>query len=194
MSVEALAIAMHHSRASGAQLLVLLGIANHDGDGGAWPAVATLAHYARTSPRQVQRHLRALESLGEIRTDRNAGGTQTTPEAQRPNRYHFRLTCPPDCDRSTAHRTRRRTLQPVLFDPVTPVTPPVTGDTPPLSPMSPEPSYNPPGATENPSYVSQRARAIVDPCPSADGARPDAPKPHRWSRHGFCTNGCGATR
>lgn len=34
MSIEAMAVALHHSKTQGATKLVLLGIANHEGDGG----------------------------------------------------------------------------------------------------------------------------------------------------------------
>jgi hypothetical protein len=97
MSVEALAIALHHSRAKGAAKLVLLGIANHDGDGGSWPTVATLAKYAAVSERQVQKILVELEALGEVRREHNAGGTHRTRDNHRPNLYHFLLVCPPSC-------------------------------------------------------------------------------------------------
>ena len=66
MSVESMAIALHHSRSKGTAKVVLLGIANHDGDGGAYPTVATLAKYANVSRANVQKALTKLESLGEI--------------------------------------------------------------------------------------------------------------------------------
>lgn len=107
MSVEALAIALHHSRATGAAKLVLIGIANHDGDGGAWPAVATLAKYAKTDRRNVQRYLNRLEEWGEIRRLISQGGDHSTPDHRRPNLYRFTLGCPHDCDRTKNHRTKR---------------------------------------------------------------------------------------
>lgn len=145
MSVEAQAIALHHSRAKSAtSKLVLLGIANHDGDGGAWPAVSTLARYALCSPRTVQRAVDELEQLGEVRRIRQGGGTRWTADHRRPNLYEFLLVCPPDCDRSKNHRTRTRpgpmieldTIDPVdeLSTRVTPVSPHR------VTPVSPEPS------------------------------------------------------
>jgi DNA-binding GntR family transcriptional regulator len=74
MSVESMAIALHHSRAKGTAKLVLIGIANHDGDGGAWPSVDTLAKYAGVHRRNVQRALQQLEELHEIEIVRNGGG------------------------------------------------------------------------------------------------------------------------
>lgn len=111
MSVEAIAIALHHSRATGAAKLVLLGIANHDGDGGAWPSVATLAKYAGVDRRNVQRALAKLEQLGEIRRHVQQGGDWRTDNALRPNLYDFTLECPWDCDRSKHHRTRYERAQ-----------------------------------------------------------------------------------
>jgi len=105
MSVESLAIALHHSRSRGTARIVLIGIANHDGDGGAWPSVATLAKYAGVHPRNVQRALEQLEALQEIRREIQRGGMPQMPDPRRPNLYTFRLVCPPDCDRSRQHRT-----------------------------------------------------------------------------------------
>ena len=104
MSIEAVAIALHHSKAKGTAKLVLIGIANHDGDGGSFPKVATLAKYANVHPRRVQESLNVLGRLGEIIIHQNAGGTAKTPDAVRPNLYEFILTCPPDCDRTKNHR------------------------------------------------------------------------------------------
>lgn len=104
MAVEAMAIALHHSRAVGTAKVVLLGIANHVGDGGSWPAVATLAKYANVSTRAVQEAIAKLEDLGEIRRELQAGGNSLIQDHRRPNLYHFTLTCPPECDRSMNHR------------------------------------------------------------------------------------------
>lgn len=100
--------------------MVLLGIANHDGDGGAWPSVATLARYAEVSTRSVQRALADLEQAGLIERHLNQGGTARSRDHSRPNLYVITLsggdtvvTPPGD----------------------TPVTPPVTQ-------VSPEPSLN----------------------------------------------------
>jgi hypothetical protein len=105
MSVEALVIALHHSRTKGATKLVLLGIANHDGDGGSWPSVATLAKYAKVDKRSVQRSLDELERMGEIRRILGQGGDHSMADYRRPNLYRFLLSCPHDCDRTTNHRT-----------------------------------------------------------------------------------------
>lgn len=104
MSIEAVAIALHHSQAKGTAKLVLIGIANHDGDGGSFPKVATLAKYAGVHPRRIVSILNTLGGLGEIVIHQQAGGTHKTPEAVRPNLYEFILTCPPECDRTKNHR------------------------------------------------------------------------------------------
>ena len=104
MSVESLAIVLHHSRARGTAKLVLVGIANHDGDGGAFPKIATLAKYANVHPRRVMEALKALGELGEIIIHQNDGGTARTPEHVRPNLYELVLECPPECDRTKNHR------------------------------------------------------------------------------------------
>lgn len=70
------------------QKLVLLGIANHDGDGGAWPSVATLARYACVKRRRVQQILGELEQLGLITRVIQKGGTGLiTRDELRPNLY-----------------------------------------------------------------------------------------------------------
>jgi len=105
MSVEALAIVLHHSRSRGTDKVVLLGIANHDGDGGSWPTIATLAKYANVDPRNVRAALRRLETAGEIRTHLGDGGTRRTAEHERPNRYEILVRCPAGCDGTSQHRT-----------------------------------------------------------------------------------------
>lgn len=106
MSVESMAIALHHSRATGAAKIILIGIANHDGDGGAWPSIATLAKYGNVTPRAAQKAIEKLIALGEIHRHIQQGGTLHTPNHARPNRYTFTLVCPPGCDRTSAHRVR----------------------------------------------------------------------------------------
>lgn len=129
MSVESLAIALHHSRAGGAAKLVLIGIANHDGDGGAWPTVATLAKYAHVTPRNVQKALTELERLGEIRRYVSAGGDHSTADNMRPNLYKFLLQCPHTCDRTSRHRVRGEAVVFELLTGVSDATPGVASDT-----------------------------------------------------------------
>lgn len=110
MSIESVAIALHHSQAKGTTKLVLLGIANHDGDGGAFPKVATLAKYANIHPRRIVEHIAKLGELGEIVIHEQEGGTRRTVDALRPNMYEFVLECPADCDRSKHHRIKDEKL------------------------------------------------------------------------------------
>jgi hypothetical protein len=108
MSIESIAIALHHSKAQGTAKLVLLGIANHDGDGGAWPSMGTLRKYAGgIDKRAVQRAVDRLEGLGEVRRIIQKGGDHSIADWERPNLYRFLLHCPSDCDRTSQHRTRR---------------------------------------------------------------------------------------
>lgn len=163
MSVEALATALHHSRATGTAKLVLIGIANHDGDGGSWPSIATLAKYAGVDERSVQRSLQKLEALHEIKRHIQAGGDHRTASHMRPNRYQFLLRCPSDCDGSSAHRTRReqRAQLPIdeLSTGVTQASPGDTGVTPGVTPVSPEPSLNHPNTSHKRTHVGNRARS-----------------------------------
>ena len=92
MSVESISLVLNRSKATGTDKLVLIGIANHDGDGGSWPSIATLARYANKSESAVIRSLRRLEAMGEIVTHRNAGGTRSTRSDRRPNRYEITLS------------------------------------------------------------------------------------------------------
>jgi hypothetical protein len=133
------AIALHHSRSRGTAKLVLIGIANHDGDGGAFPKIATLAKYAGVHPRHVTRCLNQLGELGEIVIHQSQGGTARTPEYVRPNLYEFILECPSECDRTKNHRIKDEKLgrkykgnfapDPVDNSPADLVTPVSPGDT-----------------------------------------------------------------
>lgn len=176
-----MAIAMHHSRArNSTAVAVLVGIANHDGDGGAWPTVNTLAHYARVSPRQAQRAINELVALGEVDRHIQGGGTVEMAPSDRPNLYHFRLKCPPHCDGSRAHRLicegcgkalpktsvldRLHPACKAAREGVTPVTPGDMGGTPRVTPVTPKPSLEPSinytgENSSKPAYVGNRASA-----------------------------------
>lgn len=107
-----MAIALRHSRAKGTAKVVMIGIANHDGDGGSWPSVDTLADYANVDPRTVQRAIDQLVKLGEVRRIIQGGGTHLTADSHRPNLYEVMLRCPGDCDRTPQHRTRKQLARP----------------------------------------------------------------------------------
>jgi hypothetical protein len=144
VSIERVALVLHHSRAVGTAKVILVGIANHDGPGGAWPSIALLANYANVTVRNAQKAVRQLEEMGELRVKAKAGGDERCPDHERPNLYEVLVTCPPDCDRTTHHRTR----PPVASDtsPLSDSTPgEVSESTPaPLSPATPKPSLEPP--------------------------------------------------
>ena len=154
MSVEALAVVLHHSRARGTAKLVLIGIANHEGDGGSWPSVGTLATYANVDRSNVQRALDALEKLGEVHRGTQGGGTRSTPDWDRPNLYRVLVKCPPNCDRTTAHRmlctvcgktldrAHRLRLHHGKCDPAALALPRRAGAAPPAALARPEPSLN----------------------------------------------------
>lgn len=188
MSVESIAIALHHSEAKGTAKLVLVGIANHDGDGGAWPSVATLAHYAGVDARSVQRAIDKLERLGEVRREVQAGGDLRVPDHRRPNRYHFLLRCPHTCDRTRNHRTRH-TLESFDSDPVTSVSPGDVSVTPPVTSVSPKPSLNQTTRDDQrKSSVGNRARARRGSTPTTT-----APCGHDWIKDHegrYCVFGC----
>lgn len=89
MSVENItkALNLKDHRLTPAMRLLIVGIANHDGDGGAFPKVATLARYVGVSERQIQKQLSKLEEIGRIRREVQEGGSRELPDFLRPNRY-----------------------------------------------------------------------------------------------------------
>lgn len=155
-------LAWYHSQADASARLVLLAIADHDGEGGAWPSIATLARMTRLSPSTVRRSIKALAALGEVTVHLQEGGTNRTPDGRRPNRYEISLACPPSCDGTARHACREcagrgEHRQGCHGDRgVTGDTPtPVTGDTPtPVTAVTPEPPKEtptePPRASEPP--------------------------------------------
>jgi len=83
MSIEIISAVLNNSKATGRAKLVLLGIANHQGDQGAWPSKATLARYANASERSVQRDIQTLVELGELRVELNAAPGDSQYKANR---------------------------------------------------------------------------------------------------------------
>ena len=106
MSLESTALVWAHSKADGAALLAILCIADHDGDGGSWPSMETIAHRARVTRDTARKLVRKLEAMGEIVTDTNGGGGLRTASHMRTNRYEITIECPPTCDHSARHRER----------------------------------------------------------------------------------------
>lgn len=152
-----MAIVLHHSPSSGTDKVVLLGIANHDGDGGAWPSIATLAKYANINERGVQKSLARLEESGQITRRIQQGGTMAMRNGQRPNQYILNIRCPQSCDRTTAHRvTGVPTDTPVPQDTPTPV----PGITPTPVPQDTQTIHS---TTHEPSSSAARSAATANP-------------------------------
>ncbi len=108
MSIEAVSAVLHHSQAKGTAKLVLMGIAWHtgaDASEGAYPSQSTLAGYANTTVRQVQRCLAQLEELGEIETAVHHGAGYRPDRVT--NRYFLRVYCPDNCAQGLTHRGQR---------------------------------------------------------------------------------------
>lgn len=96
-----MAIVLHHSAAKGGAKIILLGIANHTGEHGAWPSVETLSKYANVDVRSVHRYLSALEDSGELVIHSHGG---VMAGRGKTNLYEIVLGCPPDCDGTFNHR------------------------------------------------------------------------------------------
>lgn len=110
MSIESMAVVLHHSAAKGTRKLILVGIANHEGDGGAYPTVRTLARYGNCDRRTAQRAVEWLVAHGELEVDLQAGGPRDMDDDDRPNLYRVTVTCPAWCDRTRQHRDTRHPL------------------------------------------------------------------------------------
>jgi hypothetical protein len=103
MSYEAVAAAVHHSKASTSSRLVLITIAHFEGDQGAWPSQSTLAEMTGLSVRSVRRAIHELAELFELDVIASDGAGYG---ARKSNRYFVILQCPADCDGSIAHRKK----------------------------------------------------------------------------------------
>ena len=65
-----------HSKADGRARLVLLAIADHQGEIGAWPSIQTLSRMVNASERSVQRDIQYLQNIGELRVEVQNAPTQ----------------------------------------------------------------------------------------------------------------------
>lgn len=88
MGIEVMAAVWKHSAATNRARLVLLAIADHQGEIGAWPSISTLARMVNASERSVQRDLRELEALGELIIEPQQAPTRGKYRA---NRYWVNL-------------------------------------------------------------------------------------------------------
>jgi hypothetical protein len=66
MSIQVMQAVWEHSKADGRARLVLLAIADHQGEIGAWPSISTLARMVNASERSVQRDIQYLQEIGEL--------------------------------------------------------------------------------------------------------------------------------
>lgn len=105
MSIESVSRALNvdDARLTTTERFVLVGMANHDGDGGCWPAIATLARYTGITERSVQRAIGRLETLGYVTRQIGEGGTHQTRNDRRPNRYTLHLRGDASVTPSTVH-------------------------------------------------------------------------------------------
>lgn len=75
MGFEAVKCVFAHSRATPLARLVLVCIATHQGENGAWPSVPTLARETGGTERGVYLALKQLEQLGELQIQRKSGSS-----------------------------------------------------------------------------------------------------------------------
>jgi hypothetical protein len=89
MSIEIMNAVWRHSRADGRARLVLLAIADHQGEMGAWPSLATLAKMVNASERSVQRDIDYLQQIGELEVHYQQAPTRNHDKS---NLYFVKLT------------------------------------------------------------------------------------------------------
>lgn len=98
MSIAALTLSLYHSKAIYSTRLVLIAIANFEGENGAYPSHDTIGRLSGgLNRRTVQRAIDDLVKLGELSEIRREGQT---------NLYRVAITCPDECDRSSSHRQK----------------------------------------------------------------------------------------
>ncbi len=88
MSIQIMNAVWRESRSKGRARLVLLSIADHQGELGAWPSIETLAKMVNSSPRSVQRDIQDLIELGELVVEFRSAPTYGPYKA---NRYFVNL-------------------------------------------------------------------------------------------------------
>lgn len=77
MSIEVMNAVWRNSTSTGRQKLVLLAIADHQGELGAWPSISTLAGMVNASERSVQRDIQELVSIGELIVEERQAPTRS---------------------------------------------------------------------------------------------------------------------
>jgi hypothetical protein len=99
MSISALTLSLYHSKATYSTRLVLIAIANFEGEYGAYPSHETIGRLAGgLNRRTVQRAIDDLIELGELTEVRRDGVT---------NLYKIAIACPDECDGTTNHRKKK---------------------------------------------------------------------------------------
>lgn len=88
MSIEVMNAVWNHSKAKGRARCVLLAIADHQGELGAWPSLERLAQRANSSKRSVSRDIQDLIAMGELKVDFRSA---PTGGQYRANRYWVTL-------------------------------------------------------------------------------------------------------
>ena len=88
MSIQIMNAVWRESKSKGRARLVLLSIADHQGELGAWPSIETLAKMVNSSPRSVQRDIQDLIELGELVVEFRSAPTYGPYKA---NRYFVQL-------------------------------------------------------------------------------------------------------
>jgi hypothetical protein len=88
MSIQIMNAVWRESKSRGRARLVLLSIADHQGELGAWPSIETLAKMVNSSPRSVQRDIQDLIELGELVVEFRSAPTYGPYKA---NRYFVNL-------------------------------------------------------------------------------------------------------
>lgn len=169
MAVKVLGWVWDHSRAKGAERLVLLAIADCANAAGydAWPSMTELCRKTRLSERGVQKAIRRLEEMGELSVLANAGRGRT-------NRYRVVMETPNEVrgledqkprtedgvskDGNPEPRTPRTEFAP---EPGSPKTPNLVRETP--NEVHPEPSE----PSVEPSVPTAQAAQAVDGEPTA---------------------------
>ena len=89
MSIEIMNAVWRESKSDGRARLVLLAIADHQGEIGAWPSIATLARMVNASERSVQRDIKHLQAIGELKVE-----VQNAPTKQQYKSNLYWVTLP----------------------------------------------------------------------------------------------------
>jgi hypothetical protein len=171
MSIESMSRVLHHSTLTGTNKLILLGIANHDGDGGAWPSIETLMAYGNCSESSVHRAIRAAVAAGELVVVHQGGGHADMRADRRPNLYRITVGVQSDGVPSATLRadgvpsvTRRG----------------AAGDTDGVPPEAPELSSNHHSTVIAPDGDAQQEALLPEPQRGAKRRKPEVPLPDTW--------------